>query len=72
MAEELGDIMFSVVNLARHADCDAEKALRFATRKFESRFTLMESIAKHVGRQLHELDHEDLDRLWRQAKEAEL
>ena len=68
MADELGDILFSVVNLARHAGCDAEKTLRRATRKFEQRFALMEDIAAESGWQLSELETGQLETLWDEAK----
>jgi len=64
-AEELGDLLFTVVNLARHLELDAETLLRAANRKFETRFRLMEAAA---GKTLSELDSSALDVLWEQVK----
>lgn len=66
-AEELGDILFTAVNLARHLELDAETVLRAANRKFEGRFRHMEQVA---GKSLRELDPTALNRLWEQAKSA--
>lgn len=68
--EELGDLMFTVVNLARHLKVDSESALRRANKKFRSRFAAMEQEAG--GREsLASLGPEELDALWRRAKNAE-
>lgn len=66
-AEELGDVLFTVVNLARHLELDAETVLRAANRKFEARFRQMEAAA---GNSLSELDPAALDGLWVKAKKA--
>lgn len=66
-AEELGDILFTAVNLARHLDFDAETLLRSANRKFEKRFQHMEDAAS--GR-MGEQSPTALDVLWEQAKQA--
>ncbi len=63
--EELGDLLFSVVNYARHIGVDAEQALRDATGKFERRFNTVES--GHDG-WLSDLTPEALDVLWEKAK----
>lgn len=63
--EEIGDLLFSVVNLARHWKVDAEAALRTATAKFEKRFRTMEDIA---GEAFPGLSLEDKEALWKQAK----
>lgn len=68
-AEELGDLLFSVVNLARHLSIDPEAALRAANRKFERRFQWVEQTAPGA---LAEQSPKSLDVLWRQAKEAGL
>ncbi len=68
--DELGDVLFSLVNLARHLKLDPEKALRRANHKFASRFAHIESMAADEGRQLKELSASDLDRLWNAAKAA--
>jgi len=63
--EELGDLLFSAVNLARQLKLDPDLALRRATNKFSQRFQQMETQA-----QLADLDSEALERLWRQAKDV--
>ena len=68
VAEELGDLMFSCVNVARHLGADAEATLRQASGKFESRVQRMESLAAQRGERLDALDDAQLDALWRQAK----
>lgn len=69
IAEEFGDLLFSLVNLARHLDIDAEQALRDASRKFESRFRHLERLVAASGEQFSELDIEALERHWQRAKE---
>jgi ATP diphosphatase len=66
--DELGDVMFSCVNVARHLGVDAEATLRQSTGKFEMRFKRMEALAQERGQQLGELDEQQLDRLWDLAK----
>jgi ATP diphosphatase len=62
---ELGDLLFSIVNYARHLDIDPEAALRGAVDKFEARFRAVERLAQ---RPLAEMDLEELEILWQQAK----
>lgn len=69
-ADEMGDVLFTCVNLARHLGLDAEASLRHATGKFERRFASMEAVADADGSALTDLTAEQLDRLWRQAKEG--
>ncbi len=71
MEDELGDLLFSIVNLARHLKLDPEKALRRASGKFERRFRAAESAARNAGKKLEELDPRQLDALWKAAKEEE-
>lgn len=66
--EEMGDILFTCVNLARHLGQDAETSLRHASAKFERRFVAMESEAAADDCSLHELSAEQLDALWEAAK----
>lgn len=66
-ADELGDLLFSVVNLARHLKIDAELALREATAKFERRFRRVEK----DGGDLRQLELDALEALWQAAKKAE-
>ena len=63
--DEIGDLLFSVVNLARHLKIDAEVALRAATAKFEGRFRTMESMA---GDDFSGLTLDSKEALWKQAK----
>jgi ATP diphosphatase len=67
--EEMGDVLFTCVNLARHLGLDAEESLRQSSTKFERRFSYMEGIAEKEGSTLGALDEEQLDQLWRRAKE---
>lgn len=67
--EEMGDVLFTCVNLARHLGLDAEETLRQSSAKFEQRFSHMEGIAAKEGRDLGALDEEQLDQLWHRAKE---
>ena len=64
-AAELGDLLFSVVNYARHLGVDPEAALREANRRFERRFRRVEEIAE---RPLSEMDIDALEALWQRAK----
>jgi ATP diphosphatase len=68
--DEMGDVLFTCVNLARHLGLDAEQSLRHATAKFERRFNLMEVAALATGGGLSTLSEAQLDHLWRQAKET--
>jgi tetrapyrrole methylase family protein/MazG family protein len=67
--EELGDVLFMIVSLARYLELDAEEALRLANRKFVRRFTGMEAIARERGLPLAELPLTKLEALWKEAKE---
>jgi MazG family protein len=66
--EELGDLLFAVVNLARHLGVDAELALAGASDRFSDRFRSMEQEAIEAGRGLAEHTLEELDALWERAK----
>lgn len=66
--EEIGDILFTAVNLARHMGVDAESALRRANARFEQRFSCMEVKASELQLSIGELDAQVLDDLWEQAK----
>lgn len=66
--EELGDLMFTLVNLCRHLNVDAETSLRKATRKFEQRFHYVESSVLSKGQDFSETSLEELDQLWNKAK----
>jgi len=68
VAAEIGDLLFTVANWARHLEVDAEDALRRAALKFEQRFECMERIARHDGAALNELDAARWEALWLEAK----
>jgi ATP diphosphatase len=68
VAEEIGDLLFTTANWARHLEVDAEDALRRAALKFERRFEHMEQAAVRQGKQLNELTAAQWDELWREAK----
>lgn len=65
-ADEIGDLLFAVVNLARKHGVDAEAALRAASAKFEARFRYMEQVEPNLGK----CDLEEQERLWQIAKAA--
>ena len=67
-AEELGDLLFAVVNVARHLELDPEAALRAATAKFRDRFVAVERLAAGRGLGLADLDLPGLDALWDEVK----
>lgn len=71
VAEEVGDLLFVMVNLARHLQVDAEDALRQANAKFERRFRYIEEGLKAQGRAPQEASLEEMDALWDAAKVAE-
>ena len=68
---EIGDLLFSCVNLARHAKVDAETALRRANQTFESRYRAMESMLRSKEQEMQELGLDEMEELWQQAKLAE-
>jgi nucleoside triphosphate diphosphatase len=69
--DEIGDLLFVCVNLARHAKIDTGAALRHANAKFERRFRAMEGLAQVDGSPLSTLSLEAQDRYWDRAKAAE-
>lgn len=69
--DEMGDLLFAVVNLARQLDIDPETALRRTNRKFESRFRAMESRLAAQGRKMEGTPLPELEELWGEAKLAE-
>jgi len=68
--EELGDVLFTVVNLARRLNIDAEGAMRDANMKFNRRFRYMEQYALASGRELGDMSLDELEDLWQAAKTA--
>ncbi|HWC05914.1 MAG TPA: nucleoside triphosphate pyrophosphohydrolase [Gemmatimonadota bacterium] len=69
--QELGDLLFSVVNVARRAGVDPEGALQAAVDRFGRRFGSMEEAARREGRDLAGLSLDELERLWTRAKSLE-
>ena len=72
LAAETGDLMFALVNLARHIEADPEAALRGANAKFERRFGYIERTLTSKGRTLAAASLEEMDTLWNEAKSKEL
>jgi ATP diphosphatase len=68
---EIGDLMFAVVNLARHLDVDTETALRATNLKFERRFASIEDALAALGKTPQDASLEEMDALWNDAKAAE-
>ena len=71
IAEEIGDLLFVVTNLARHLNVDAEAALRGANGKFERRFRFIEQTLRAAGKPIENCTLEQLDALWGEAKKQE-
>jgi ATP diphosphatase len=70
-AAEVGDLLFAVVNMARHIAADPEAALRATNRKFERRFAAIERALAERGKTPHEATLAEMDDLWNEAKAAE-
>ncbi len=70
VADEAGDLLFSVVNLLRHLGLDAETTLRQSNQKFEQRFRHMERRAKSSGSALEDESKHELELRWQAAKTA--
>ena len=71
LEDEVGDLLFATVNLARHLKLDPENALRGANRKFERRFRFIEQALRDIARPIEDCTLEDLDALWGEAKRQE-
>jgi ATP diphosphatase len=71
LAAETGDLLFALVNLARHVGADPETALRGTNAKFERRFSFIERALAAKGRSLDDATLEEMDALWNEAKGAE-
>jgi|TARA_B110000971_G_scaffold58168_1_gene59326 ATP diphosphatase len=67
--EELGDLLFTIVNLSRHLKLDPEQTLRKSNNKFISRFNIMENILDEKKIEWHDLKKSDLLNLWNEAKD---
>jgi MazG family protein len=68
ISEEIGDLLFVIVNLARHLKTDAETALKKTNRKFRRRFAFIERELKTQGKTLEAASLEEMDALWNKAK----
>jgi ATP diphosphatase len=71
LAEETGDLLFALVNLARHVGADPDLALRATNAKFERRFGYIERALAAQGRSLEGASLDEMDALWNEAKERE-
>ena len=69
--EEIGDLLFSIVNLSRFIGVNPEDALRRSSRKFEERFKGIEKSAKTEGREINELSLGEMDKIWESNKRGE-
>lgn len=69
--EEMGDLLFAVVNVSRFLKVNPEEALTFACDKFTRRFTLMEELAAEKGHNLADLELSEMDKFWEAAKSVE-
>lgn len=67
--DELGDLLFTVVNLARHCSVDSETALQRATQKFDQRFRRVEAMVNADERTMNTMTLAELDDLWNNAKQ---
>jgi ATP diphosphatase len=70
-SDEIGDLMFALVNLARHLDVDADAALRATNTKFERRFRSIEAALTKLGKTPDQATLAEMDALWDEAKAAE-
>jgi len=68
--DELGDVLFSVINYARFIDVDPESALERTNKKFIKRFQYLEKKAKELGRDLHDMSLVEMDEIWEEAKKV--
>ncbi len=71
VADEVGDLLFVAVNVARFLGVDPETALRRSNNKFLRRFRYLESVIKRQGRELKEASLSEMDEIWEEAKKAE-
>lgn len=68
---ELGDVFFALINYGRFLHTDPEQALERTNKKFIRRFQQIEEMANESGKSLHDMDLEEMDALWNQAKATE-
>lgn len=70
LKEEIGDLLFAVVNVARFMEIDPEEALHFTSKKFVDRFEFIEETATSWGNRLEDMSLQEMDKLWEQAKKS--
>ena len=68
MEDEIGDLLFSIVNAARLYDIEPETALERTNRKFIKRFKYLEAKALESGRSLKEMSLQEMEAIWQEAK----
>jgi len=68
LEDEIGDMLFVIVNIARYLKIDSEAALKRANRKFKARFRYMESELAKQGRTLEQASLEEMEALWQKSK----
>lgn len=68
LEDELGDVLFCCMNLARFLDINPENALQSTNNKFKRRFGFIESYVLEQGKKMHDLSLEELDKVWDMAK----
>ena len=71
LEDELGDVLFTIANFARHLKIDPEEALRRTNRKFECRFRSIEQVLEKENRSMNEMPLDELETLWQAAKGVE-
>ena len=71
LEEEIGDMLFSIINAARHHNIDPDNALEKTNQKFMRRFYRLEEMTLRKGRSLKDMSLEEMDRLWDEAKQLE-
>lgn len=72
VSDELGDVLFATINLARHSNIDPEVALRSTNRRFETRFKWIEEALSVQNKAFKDVNLDELDALWDQAKKTGL
>ena len=72
VAEEFGDLFFTLINLAAHLNIEPESTLRRATHKFQNRFRHIETRLHETGRSVRETDLDTLESLWQESKNTQL